>query len=139
MIRVAKTVVAKSVLKRSQSTRKLERKMNGRQHPASKTAVASLSASVTSPEVAQTADASQAGGSTEAEVAGLRESLHQLVYPLLKTGALHRRVFVWAVPHGHAPVPPSQPPERLYLGWQQLRSARHQQVQAAGQRASSGS
>ena len=39
MSRVAKTVVAKPVLKRPQSTRKLARKMNGRQHPASKTAV----------------------------------------------------------------------------------------------------
>ena len=38
MSRVAKTVVAKSVLKRPQSTRKLARKMNGRQHPASKPA-----------------------------------------------------------------------------------------------------
>ena len=75
---------------------------------------APLSASVTSPETAQTADAAQADASTEAEAAGLRESPHQLVHPSLKTGALHRRVFVWAVPHGHAPVPPSQPPKRLY-------------------------
>ena len=77
---------------------------------------APLSESMTSPESAQTADAAQADGSTEAEAAGLRESPHQLVYPSLKTGALHRRVFVWTVPRGHAPVPLSKPPERLYLG-----------------------
>ena len=35
-----------------------------------------LSAAVTSPEAAQTADGAQADGSTEAEAAGLRESSH---------------------------------------------------------------
>ena len=39
MSRVAKTVVAKLALKRPQSTRKPARKMDGKQHQASKTAV----------------------------------------------------------------------------------------------------
>ena len=48
-----------------------------------------LSAAVTSPEAAQTADGAQADGSAEAKAAGLRESSHQLVCPSLETGALH--------------------------------------------------
>ena len=39
MSRVVKIVVAKSVLKRHQSTRKLALKLSGKQHPASKSAV----------------------------------------------------------------------------------------------------
>ena len=39
MSRVTKIVVAKSVLKRHQSTRKLARKLSGKQHPASKSTV----------------------------------------------------------------------------------------------------